>query len=221
MVIWIGGATAIGTIVSFIENTQVLIFGLSTVLFVISIFFYSKIKIMSNENHIIENVLNQNRTYLGKHFDTYKNHVYRVFNLCQKLDHNQDNIEKYAIASVFHDLGIWTDKTFDYLDPSISLARKHLKESNKLQWIEEISLMIDMHHKRSKYKGNFKKTVENFRRADWIDVTKGRMNFNMNKEEIEKITKEYPLLGFHKFLFLQTLRQFLKSPLNPLPMFKK
>ncbi len=93
--------------------------------------------------------------------------------------------------------------------------------NNKEQWVMEISLMIDMHHKRSKYRGDFEKSVETFRRADWIDVTKGRMNFNVSKEEIKIITKEYPHLGFHKFLLVQTIKQFFKSPLNPLPMFKK
>lgn len=176
---------------------------------------------MPVENNIIEDILNKNIIYLGKHLDKYKNHVYRVFNLCLKLDGSHENIEKYAIASVFHDLGIWTDSTFDYLEPSINQAKKYLIDNNKELLVKEISLMIDMHHKRSKYKGDFEKTVENFRKADWIDVTKGRMNFDVNKNDIEKITKEYPLLGFHKYLLVQTLKQFFKSPLNPLPMFKK
>lgn len=176
---------------------------------------------MSVENNLIEDILNKHRASLGKHFDKYKNHVYRVFNLCQKLDGNQENFEKYAIASVFHDIGIWTDNTFDYLEPSIARAKRYLIYNSKEVWIEEISLMIDMHHKKSKYKGSFEKTVETFRRADWIDVTKGRMNFKVNEYDIKIIIEKYPLLGFHKFLLLQTLKQFFKSPLNPLPMFKK
>jgi hypothetical protein len=34
--------------------------------------------------------------------------------------------EKIAIAGVFHDLGIWTNKTFDYIAPSVVLAREYL-----------------------------------------------------------------------------------------------
>jgi len=122
---------------------------------------------MRDEYNLIENILNKNKAHLGKHFDKYKNHVYRVFNLCLILDSNQENVEKYAITSVFHDLGIWTNRTFDYLKPSISQAEKYLIDNNKELLVKEISLMIDMHHKRSKYKGDFEKTVENFRRADW------------------------------------------------------
>ncbi|MFT5823942.1 MAG: hypothetical protein ACI8ZM_005208 [Crocinitomix sp.] len=176
---------------------------------------------MKNSNNLIDQILDKSKIHLGKHFEKYKNHVYRVFIICQKLDTSQENTEKYAIASAFHDLAIWTDNTFDYLAPSINHAKKYLTDSNKEQWIAEISLMIDMHHKRSKYKGEFETTVEIFRRADWIDVTKGRISFNVPKDEIKKIAKEYPLLGFHRFLIVQTVKHFFKSPLNPLPMFKK
>jgi hypothetical protein len=34
------------------------------------------------------------------------------------LDMKNGNEEKYAIAAVFHDIGIWTTHTIDYLDPS-------------------------------------------------------------------------------------------------------
>lgn len=176
---------------------------------------------MQIKNKTIDHILDNNKNYLDLDFETYRNHVYRVFILCQELDNSQENIEKYAIASVFHDLGIWIDNTFDYLAPSIDLAKKYLIDHNKEEWVDEISAMIDMHHKRSKYKGPFERTVETFRRADWIDVTKGRISFNVRKEIIEKSIVEYPILGFHKFLLLQTWKNFIKHPLNPLPMFKK
>ncbi len=176
---------------------------------------------MQIKNEIIDSILAKNKKSLDPHFEIYNNHVYRVFLLCQTLDSNQENIDKYAIASAFHDLGIWTDHTFDYLEPSIAQALRYLTQINKKEWIDEIALMIDMHHKRSSYKGPFQKTVETFRRADWIDVTRGRLSFKVKKEVIQKTRDEYPILGFHKFLIFETLKHFLKSPLNPLPMFKK
>ena len=36
------------------------------------------------------------------------------------------DLEKIAVAAVIHDLGIWTNKTFDYIAPSAALAREHL-----------------------------------------------------------------------------------------------
>ena len=172
-------------------------------------------------NLIIEKVLEENRKFLKYDYDKYKNHVYRVYLLCLKIDKQTENRDKYAIASAFHDLGIWTHRTFDYLEPSINQAREYLAKIGKPEWKDEIACMIDMHHKRSRYSGQNEKTVETFRRADWIDVTKGRINFEIDRKEISELQKKFPTLGFHRFLLKQSLRNFLKHPLNPLPMFKK
>lgn len=176
---------------------------------------------MDKSKELMDDILDEYKIHLGKDFKRYKNHVHRVFSICIALDKSENNWNKYAIASVFHDLGIWTNKTFDYLDPSISLASKYLKNSDTPELIHEIEVMIDNHHKRSKYKGEYENTVEIFRRADWLDVTNGRKTFGLEKSRYVAIKKQYPLLGFHKFLVIQTLKHFLKSPLNPLPMFKK
>lgn len=55
-------------------------------------------------------------TDLGDDFTAYRNHTYRVANLCVALSRtNAEQLEKIAMATAFHDLGIWTDHTFDYL----------------------------------------------------------------------------------------------------------
>lgn len=176
---------------------------------------------MKNSIRLIEKILNNYRNELGKDFEKYSNHVHRVFALCLELDTLENNIEKYAIAAVFHDLGIWTNNSFDYLEPSILLVNRYLNISGKSDLINEIEIMIDMHHKRTSYKGDYETTVEVFRRADWIDVTKGRILFGLPKTTYIKILNLYPTLGFHKFLIIEAIKYFLKSPLNPLPMFKK
>lgn len=174
-----------------------------------------------DSNPIIEKILEAHRNLLKDDYKRYQNHVYRVFHLCLKLDMQTDNTDKYAIASAFHDIAIWTHNTFDYLQPSINQARDYLDLAGKPEWKDEISSMIDMHHKISRYFGPYEKTVETFRRADWIDVTKGGMNFNINKKEITELQLKFPLLHFHRFLLLQTVKNFFKNPLNPLPMFRK
>jgi len=170
---------------------------------------------------IIEEVLQINKHHLGKHYNKYQNHVYRVFNYCLCIDSTSDHIDKYAIAAVFHDLGIWTNNTFNYLAPSIDQAKAFLKANGQEEWAEEISLMIDMHHKISPYKGSFQTTVEVFRKADWLDVSMGIRSFSVSGEAVKKIKTAFPTLGFHGFLVSQTCKNLLKSPLNPLPMFKK
>jgi hypothetical protein len=172
-------------------------------------------------HQIIEKVLLDKRDLLKKDYNTYRNHVYRVFHLCLLLDNATGNADKYAIASIFHDIGIWTDLTFDYLKPSIAKAQEYLQKTGSGEWEEEVSLMIDMHHKLSSYKGPYEQTVETFRRADWIDVTKGVLKFGLEKKEIATVLKAFPALGFHAFLLKQSTKNFFKHPLNPLPMFKK
>lgn len=172
-------------------------------------------------NQIIDTVLQEHRALLEKDYGTYRNHVYRIFCLCLCIDKNPLNIDKYAIASIFHDIGIWTNHTFDYLKPSIAKAQEYLEKTGKPEWKDEISLMIDMHHKLSRYHGLHEEQVETFRRADWIDVTKGALRFGLEKKKITELQKAFPTLGFHAFLLKQTTRNFFKHPLNPLPMFKR
>jgi hypothetical protein len=169
----------------------------------------------------IENLLERFRQELNEDYDKYKNHVYRVFNNCLLIDPEKENEEKYAIAAVFHDIGIWTDHTIDYLNPSMKEAALYLSDQDKHQWMDEIALMIDFHHKRSTYTGKYEQTVECFRKADWIDVSLGLISFGTDKQKISMIRKQWPNLGFHLFLLGKIYANLFKKPFNPLPMFKK
>ena len=176
---------------------------------------------MEYSNKIIEDILPKFKSAMGVDYGKYKNHVYRVFLNCLLIDSEKNNEEKYAIAAVFHDIGIWTNHTFDYLDPSIEQAKIYLAKTNRTDWIEEISLMIYWHHKMSKYKGAHEEIVENFRKADWIDVSLALRTFKFDKKKIHETRRRFPNSGFHVFLIKETIKNFFKHPLNPLPIFKK
>jgi HD superfamily phosphodiesterase len=61
----------------------------------------------------IEEVLDDHASELGHDFIAYRNHVYRVVNLCLAIAGDSSvELEKIAVATVFHDLGIWTNNTF-------------------------------------------------------------------------------------------------------------
>ncbi len=176
---------------------------------------------MEYQNQAIENLLQKFKEDLGSDYDKYKNHVLRVFSICLLMDDDKRNEEKYAIASVFHDIGIWTNHTFDYLQPSIEQASIYLTKIGRIDWLEEITLMISWHHKISKYKGKHETIVENFRKADWIDVSYGLIRFEVDKNQIRENKRKWPTLGFHRFLLNTSLKNFFRHPFNPLPMFKK
>src|SRR5262249_2403483 len=91
---------------------------------------------------------------LGADFEGYRNHAYRVANFCFALTSDSiaavadpDQVAKIALAAAFHDLGIWTDGTFDYLLPSNRLASAYLAEAGRSEWAPEISETILQHHK--------------------------------------------------------------------------
>ncbi|MEI9947265.1 MAG: HD domain-containing protein [Chitinophagaceae bacterium] len=161
---------------------------------------------MDYSNKIIEDILPRFKPAMGPDYDKYRNHVYRVFLNCLLIDSGENNEEKYAIAAVFHDIGIWTNHTFDYLDPSIEQAKIYLTQTNKTGWLDEISLMIYWHHKISKYKGTHGEIVENFRKADWIDVSLGWLTFKLDKQKIKETRRRFPNAGFHMFLIKQTIK---------------
>ena len=169
----------------------------------------------------IEELLQKFESAIGVDYDRYNNHVYCVFLNCLLLDSSKTNEEKYAIAAVFHDIGIWTDHTFDYLNPSIEQVKIYLTETGKQDWIDEISQMIYWHHKLSTYQGKYEKTVETFRKADWIDVSLGVLTFGADNQQIKENRKKLPNLGFHLFLIKETAKNFVRHPFKPLPIFKR
>lgn len=172
-----------------------------------------------HSNALIDNVLRRFQSEIGPDYERYRNHVYRVYSFCLQLDKSDVNRDKYAIAAAFHDLGIWTDHTFDYLQPSMWLAELYLEESGRAAWNAEIAQMIYWHHKLSPYAGEA--TAEIFRRADWIDVSLGALRFGLERQAIRSIRKQWPNAGFHLFLLKKSAVNFLEHPLNPLPVFKK
>ncbi len=167
----------------------------------------------------IEGVLNDHATVLRSDFCAYRNHVYRVVNLCVALA-GPGEIAKIAVAAVFHDLGIWTGRTFDYIAPSIALAHDYLVARDRVDWSAEIERMISEHHKITRSMADPDSLVEAFRQADWIDVTRGLRRFGISRRFVARLFATWPDAGFHWRLVTLTLDRFRRHPLTPLPMVK-
>jgi hypothetical protein len=156
-----------------------------------------------------------------KHSVAYFNHVCRVVHNCTLIDDDPQNLRKYIIAAVFHDIGIWTHGTIDYLGPSMEVAKEFLMKHDEGYLWKEISKMIECHHKVSKYSGEYQHTVNTFRKADWIDVSLGLLTFGVNSRSIALIRLQYPNQGFHRFLLSKLAKNFFIHPFRPLPMFRR
>ena len=166
----------------------------------------------------IDEVLHDHASELGHDFIAYRNHAYRVVNLCAAIVKDRVDLEKIAVAAVFHDLGIWTNKTFDYIAPSVALAREYLPAHGRAAWIAEIERMIADHHKITPSTAGPDSLIEAFRRADWIDVTRGLRGFGIPRPLVARLFATWPSAGFHWRLLTLTLDRFRSHPLTPLPM---
>lgn len=169
----------------------------------------------------VEEVLDDHASELGRDRTAYRNHVYRVVNLCLAIVGDTPvEPEKIAVAAVFHDLGIWTNHTFDYIAPSVALAREYLEDRGLASWIPEIEAMIADHHKVTRSHAIRSSLVESFRRADWIDVSLGLRTLGLPRTFIAAVSAAWPNAGFHRRLVELTIERFWKHPLAPLPMVK-
>ncbi len=165
----------------------------------------------------IDDVLHDRAMALRDDFAGYRNHVYRVVNLCVSIVGPRE-LEKIAVAAVFHDLGIWTNRTFDYLAPAIALAHHDLVARARQDWTAEIEEMIADHHKITPSTADPDSLIETFRRADWIDVTRGLRAFGIPRPFVARLFATWPSAGFHWRLLTLTLDRFRSHPLTPLPM---
>ena len=158
---------------------------------------------------------------LGVDRTGYRNHVYRVLNhYAAQGGETAAPPRPVRLAAAFHDLGIWTAKSFDYLEPSVALALQHLRALGRDAEAPEMQALILQHHRVRRYRGPFEATVERFRRADWIDVSLGVLRFGLPLVHLREVRQAFPDAGFHCRLCLLAGRQFVRTPLRPLPMLR-
>jgi len=173
------------------------------------------------ESVLLDEVLPTYQQVLTVDYNAYRNHCMRVFNFCIALAGDSADAEnKIAIAALFHDLGIWTDNTFDYILPSQQLARDYLEKSGRVAWCDEINTMIGEHHKLTRYRASPSSLVEPFRKADWIDVSGGLLRFRLPDDFVTDVLEAFPNAGFHKKLVTLSVERLKTHPFSPLPMMK-
>ncbi len=156
---------------------------------------------------------------LGEDLPANRNHVFRVLNYYLALIAPQEWLpEPVLIAAALHDIGIWSDHTFDYLDPTVRRVRAYL-DAHGLGAIEpEVEAIVRQHHKVMQYGAAHAGTIEPFRQADWIDVSLGLIRFGLPASFVRAVQAAFPDEGFHWCLVTLTAREFCRKPWRPLPM---
>jgi len=176
---------------------------------------------IENPIPLLEDILAPWRERVGADFTGYKNHVCRVVNFCFALrDCSEEERRKLIIAGAFHDLGIWSAGTVDYLPPSIELAMVYLRENGLGAWSQEIALIIDLHHKLRAYRDANFPLVEVFRKADLADFSLGFVKGGVAAATVRDVKAAFPNAGFHKRLMQLAGGWFAKHPVSPPPFMK-
>jgi hypothetical protein len=167
------------------------------------------------------------RAHIGDDWDAYRNHATRVLAFCDELHAISpraakapvpSTTEEFLTATAFHDIGIWSAGTFDYLAPSADLATEWLREQGRQDLTTLVSEMIHHHHKVRRAETPAS-PVEVFRRADTIDVTFGLIRFGVARSRYRDIAQRLPDNGFHRRLVELTIERTRTHPTSPLPMF--
>jgi hypothetical protein len=170
---------------------------------------------------LLEEILAPWRERIGADFEGYKNHVARMLNFCFALRAcSEEERRKLIIAGAFHDIGIWSDGTVDYLPPSIAQAKLYLREHGLTDWIPELEIIIDLHHKARPYRGAVSPLVEIFRKADLADFSLGIIKGGVAGATVRAAKAAYPNAGFHRRLMQLAGSWFAKHPLSPPPFMK-
>ncbi len=169
---------------------------------------------------LLDAILDAHRDALAGAHEAYRNHCLRVFHFAKALGAAEADEEALTIALAFHDLGIWTDGTFDYLAPSAERARRFVAERGPRtgEFEARVVAIIENHHKLRAHASD--PLVEVFRRADFVDVTLGMRAFGLRRSLVRRVQRAFPNAGFHVRLLKLTARQALLDPLRPLPMLR-
>lgn len=169
----------------------------------------------------IDSILAPWQNTIGDDYQGYRNHVVRMATFCLMLKPcTAEEQRKIEIAACFHDIGIWTEQTLDYLPPSVPPAMQYLEDHGLAAWSDEIRDMILDHHKLTKVEHGVTPLVERFRKGDLVDFSLGLVRNGLDKRAVAEVKAKFPNAGFHPMLVRRAAKWIIKNPLNPLPMMK-
>lgn len=170
---------------------------------------------------LVEEVLDAFGAAIAGDLTAYRGHVYRVFHFCRALAPTAaERDDKAALAAVFHDLGIWSDHTVDYLPPSEHRLRTHLEQRGQQAWSSELAAMVALHHKLTPCRNAGQELVEAFRRADLLDLSFGLVRFGLPRAYVQEIQAAFPAAGFQLRVVQLVGAWAVRHPLRPFPMMR-
>jgi hypothetical protein len=147
-------------------------------------------------------------------YEPYRNHCLRVltfamYHLPESVkDEIPNALEIIAMALAFHDVGLWTDKKLNYLEPSAERMAVNVAEEEERSWtpkdIRIAKAIIMEHHKVTPYTEGATQAendiVNAVRKGDWADATMGLVRYGTPAALMEAAYAKVPEAGFHWML---------------------
>jgi hypothetical protein len=177
---------------------------------------------------VLDRVLQEHRSVLGDDYASYRNHCLRVLSFASfflKENATESAIDLIAYGLAYHDLGLWTDKVLNYLEPSSRRMKQETKDRlhetdemlqdteakilqsfNNVKDLATLEELIVQHHKYTAWKAPKGSPVDEnivnaVRKADWADVTKGVVRYDLTAGHIESAYEKIPEANFHRMQF--------------------
>ncbi|MGV7210724.1 hypothetical protein ACLB1G_23065 [Oxalobacteraceae bacterium A2-2] len=166
---------------------------------------------------LLDQLLQIHAPAIGADLPGYRNHAYRLVNFTALSQDGPERMEKLAIAAAFHNLGMWTAHTFDYLQPSIAMAAAYLDQMDRNAWRDDITAMMELLRKLTP---GTPPLAEAFRRADWADFNWGVLPGGVPRAHMRAVRAVFPDAGFHAPMLRLSCTRLLTHPLDPLAMMK-
>lgn len=162
------------------------------------------------------------RAAMGADHDRYVSHVLRVLHFSQALAPADFAAHEHGVvaAAAFHDLGLWSHVTLDYLEPSARLCLEDTASPDGAGEQALITALIQNHHKLLPYRGPDRELVEAFRKADLADLSLGLMRGGIGRRLVRAVRQRLPGLGFHRMLGRRFAGWAARHPTRPAPMLK-
>ncbi|NLS12063.1 phosphohydrolase [Vibrio sp. SM6] len=156
---------------------------------------------IKRERPAVDTLFERYSDVIGDDLPAYRNHVYRDITYAMHFLDNDPQYEPLIeTIFVYHDIGLWTNHQLAYLEPSEAHA---LEDNARFGWGFDPDVLagaIHWHHKITPYRGKHQTIIEACRKADWIDISQGRIHKGLDKDLITQVELAFPNLGFQKML---------------------
>lgn len=163
----------------------------------------------------IENWLGVYSRKLTWDFEPYRHHVYRQVNLSLYfLKDNQLYRPEIEFCAVHHDLGLWLDEGDDIVMSSLQKALQQ-NEDHALGFDRTLIKDILFYHtKLFAFNGENAPIVNAFRKAHWVELSKGTLKRGLDPAFLQSLHTTWPLRDVPEFKTKRFQKLSQKDPMN-------